>query len=177
MQYSLFVYPQHEHRPFHYAELEQFLIQQHFVERADTAKGLSPGPRLMEFITFLGCSPALSSGDFESDIRLWLFDSVTGMGGHSIEALRFPRCKHVIKNPDPLLDQPSTGQWQCHDCANHGQLAEINWRKSAAFADCFIEVAGIFPKEAIPSASFINLLTTFSESDWGWFYSQTTPLE
>ncbi len=97
------------------------------------------------------------------------------MGGDSIETLRFPRCKHKIPNPLVLLSSPPYAKWICDQCDNSGVISEINWRKSAAYSDVFIEITSIFPKEAIPSESFIQSIRLFCNSEWGWFYSHSSP--
>jgi hypothetical protein len=174
MGFSLYLYPSESHRPFTSRELTEFFYQQQFVLPTQDTYRLLAGPRLMEHITFLGCSPALSTEGCESEIHLHPFTDVHGMGGHSIETLRFPRCKHKIPDPSTLLSLPPSALWKCDQCDNSGINSEINWRKSAAYSDFFIEISSIFPKEAIPSEKFIKSLNLFSNSIWSWFYSHSS---
>ncbi len=174
MSFSLYLYPSEPHKPFTAQELADFLSQQQLGLDTKQAERMKAGPRLMEHITYLGCSPALASGGSESEIHLHMFPDIQGMGGDSIETLRFPRCKHTIPNPSKLLSSPSYAEWKCDQCYNSGVNSEINWRKSAAYSDVFIEVTSIFPKEAIPSENFIQSLNQFSHSAWKWFYAQSS---
>ncbi len=174
MGYSLYLYPLGSHRSMDRKTLTDFLQQLQCATISDSAGTLIAGPRLMEHITYLGCSPALSSGGSESGIHLHLFDTLTGMGGKSIETLRFPECKHPISAPQTLLASTPDSHWRCEQCGNSGLIKDINWRKSAAYADTFIEVSAIFPKEAIPSEHFILSLQQFTGCDWNWFYSSSS---
>ena len=98
---------------------------------------------------------------------------MVGLGGESIETLRYPRCKHPIDHVQNLLRNPADTTWACPQCGNQGIASEINWRKSAGFSDCFIEITSIFPKEAVPASNLISSLAEFSNSTWNWFYSTT----
>lgn len=177
MTYSLFLYPS---GPAHDADLPQrivgYLVGIQFIQQQDNASIFDPGDRLLEYINFLGCSPTLRSGDTECQIRIHHFNVVTGMGGESVEAIRFPGCHHVIPNPGNLLqacqlDDPS---WACPECGNTGDIKDINWRKSAGFSQLFIEVNSIFPKEALPNDKFLDLLRHYDTADWRWFYSASS---
>jgi hypothetical protein len=174
MEYSLFLYPAVNHRGFSIPELEGLLRQQGLVQGTRSGALLPPGERLMEQINFLGCSPSLVSGEVDCSVLIHGFDTLTGLGGQPVETLRFPRCKHPIPDPVGLLQQTLDSTWHCAQCANQGKISDINWRKSAAYADCFIEISAIFPKEAVPNATLINALDVFAGCSWNWFYSAST---
>jgi hypothetical protein len=174
MSFSLFLYPGGPHRAFTRQEITDLLINLEFAVSGKQAEILMPGERMMEFITYLGCSPGLASAENDSQIFLHQFAGNQGMGGQSIETLRFPRCKHAIQNPARLLSCTPSASWRCEQCDNSGYISEINWRKSAAYADFFLEISAVFPKEAIPAEKLIQALIQFSQSDWGWFYSRST---
>jgi hypothetical protein len=106
------------------------------------------------------------------------FERVCGLGGESIQAIRFPGCKHPISDPATLLsDHAPDDHWQCPDCGQQGAMHSINWRKTAGFAKIFIEVTPVFPGEAIPSDKLLNLLHSFTGSSWNWFYSKSRHAE
>ena len=167
MSYSLFLYPDAGSScSIKKPELENFLIQHQFcasIENQENAVTLTGGRQLMDYITFLGCSPALESGGTASTISLHAFERVCGLGGESIQTIRFPGCKHPISDPATLLsDHSPDDHWQCPDCGQQGTMHSINWRKTAGFAKIFIEVTPIFPGEAIPSDKLLNLLHSIS---------------
>ncbi len=133
------------------------------------------GDQLMDYITFLGCSPSLKLGEFNSTINFYHFDKVTGMGGSSIETIKYPGCKHSVKQPASLVsDISKQPNWLCPVCGQQGKIKDINWRKSAGFSNIFIEISQIFPKEAIPSDKLTGILEEISKTKWKWFYSTSS---
>lgn len=129
----------------------------------------------MAYISFLGCSPGLSSGEVNTTIRIHQFEQVTAMGGQSVETIRYPGCKHPVNEPVKLLSRiQSEDEWLCPVCGNQGTPDQINWRKSAGLSTIFIEITSIFPKEAIPTEKLLNLLQNFSHTPWAWFYSRSS---
>lgn len=173
MIYSLFLYPLEFNGSINKAEWVDYLKYIQVAEVANNHSYLLPGSRMMEFITYLGCSPAMSTGDNQARIYLHQYPELTGLGGESIDTLRYPQCKHAIPNPQHLLSKPLSDQWQCNQCSNNGLIRDINWRRSAAYSKIFVEITNIFPREAIPSTQLIELLKAFSHSKWNWFYSRS----
>ena len=176
MTYSLYLYPASPPCPeVNTHQLAHCLIENRLaVKRADEIQ-FQPGDKLMAFINFLGCSPALSSGHLDSLIKIHAFEQMVALGGESINALRYPQCKHRIENPTELLQgYPEHRDWTCPVCQNHGYIDEINWRKSAGFACMFIEISAIFPKEAVPTDALLALLKACTEAEWQWFYSRAS---
>ncbi|MDJ0834839.1 MAG: hypothetical protein QNJ69_15055 [Gammaproteobacteria bacterium] len=133
------------------------------------------GSSLMEYVNYLGCSPSLRSGDIESTLRIHRFDQPAAMGGDSVDAIRYPVCKHRLADASDLLRAyPARTTWQCPECGNQGTLDQINWRKSAGFAQLFLEISAIFPKEAIPTDKLLAVLHELCGCDWTWFYSRAS---
>lgn len=174
MHYSLFLYPTAAQGRIDPHKIQRLLESLGFVAETEPSGAFAAGDRLMEHINFLGCSPSLQSGQVDCRVRLHLFDSPVGLGGHSIDTLRYPSCKHPIDNPADLIQSGPDSAWRCTHCANQGKVSDINWRKSAAFAECFIEVSAIFPKEAVPTPAFLEALKPLCDCDWNWFYSAST---
>lgn len=56
----------------------------------------------------------------------------------------------------------------CHTASNIGKL---NWRKMAGYAQVFIEITDIFPKEAIPQQALLKLLSDAYDTEWLYFYN------
>lgn len=157
-------------------KLIQMLISKQVVQSQQTSSlTFSTDVSLMEFVTYLGCSPIQGSEHSNSLLHIHSFPQVTGLGGESIVTLRYPSCKHEIKNATQLIKAyPDNTFWQCPECSNSGQIHQINWRKSAGFADFFIEITSIFPKEAVPNDAFLNLLKPCNHKDWTWFYAKSS---
>lgn len=172
MSHSLYLYPSGSLSDEALEQLLDSLQDSGFLDGNGAATALLPGPRLMEFITYLGCSPALSSGGVEATLRLHRYGSPRWLGGDAIDRLRFPGCGHAIEQGAALLQ--AGDPWQCPRCGHQGRLEDIAWRKSAARADCFIEIAPIFPREAVPADALLELLKNGSDCDWRWFYSRSS---
>lgn len=176
MSYSLFLFELESVYATHKLDqlkscLESGEISGHF----DADGQADPGDRLMDFINYLGCSPALSSGALEASIKLFSYKTLTGMGAEPIETLRYPRCKHPISNgPALLADLQATARWTCPGCGQQGNADEINWRKSAGYSHYFIEISPIFPREALPSEALLTILQDNTKKPWSWFYSAST---
>ncbi len=175
MEYSLYLYPEVEQalvRPINIEALSNFLQQNRFIAAIGRDNHWSPGAKIMDFITFVGCSPALQRGEIESLIRFHQRDHVFALGGTSIVALRYPGCKHLIQHGAELLARyPEHSNWQCPECGQQGEITAINWRQSAGFSNLFVEVTRIFPKEAVPSDKLLACLREQSGFQWQWFYS------
>ncbi len=174
MSHSLFLHPRSPLPETTRTQLILRLAEAGFLAPADDGGHPLPGPRLMEFITYLGCSPALSSGGVEAGLQLHAFDAPRWLGGEAIDRLRFPGCGHPVDNGAELLRAGSP--WRCPQCDNRGRLEDIAWRRSAAEADFFIEIAPIFPREAVPSDALLSLLEQTSGTEWKWFYSRSRNL-
>ena len=129
----------------------------------------------MEFVNYLGCSPAISSGNVESQVRILDFEKPKALGGLSIETIRYPRCKHPISDPQALVARyRPAASWQCAECGNAGDFHEINWRKSFGYSAIFVEISAIFPKEALPADKLLAELSACSGHSWSWFYSRSS---
>jgi len=179
MSYSLFLYSEYPvEDTVTVPLLTDYLTELNFLSYTGESQSLLPGRNLMDYITFLGCSPSLKLGDFESTIRLFHFESKTGLGGESIETIRYPDCKHPLENSTKLLtDYSEQNFYKCPVCGSSGKIDTINWRKTAGFSNLFIEISQIFPKEAIPADKLLDSLKTLTGTNWKWFYSRSTPVQ
>ena len=171
MEYSLYLYPETLGNGSRLAQsVLEGLQEIGVIAKANDQSTWMPGEKLMDYITFLGCSPALQRGEIESVIRLHQREKIFALGGTSTDALRFPDCRHKIENaPEIVGNYPAP--WQCPHCNNHGVFEQINWRRSAAASSLFIEISGVFPKEAVPADKLIAFLRQQTDIDWNWFYA------
>jgi hypothetical protein len=175
MSFSLFLYATTPITPERAAGLIEFLSRVGLIHLSDTESGTFPsGPQTMHLITYLGCSPSLAAGENPSKVHIHLFPEITAMGGDSVETLRFPGCKHRIENAAELLSLPPHERYRCQQCGQQGRIEAINWRRSAGYSECFIEITSVFPKEALPSELLLDQLASYSAVTWDWFYSRTS---
>ena len=174
--YSLFLYASAgKGSSYSTTELVVQLTEQGIVGQSDYPDSYAAGERLMEFVNFLGCSPVVADGQTEGFVRIHNFGHRAALGGKSVVSIRYPVCGHVIPDPAAILaTYPENRQWACPECGNSGDLETINWRKSAGFSRLFIEISGIFPKEALPTDNLLSLLQSVTGDDWHWFYSESS---
>lgn len=148
----------------------------------------SVGERLLELVTFLGCSPhiELQPPDSRDELEAMI---ASGRLCHvrlsETKWLQFrtdcnppeprcPSCRKPVRNWQQLLEDwqsdPDQLQWQCRVCRHSGQLTELNFRKSAVFARTFLEIWGIYPSEAIPGEELLASLRTLTGCEWKTLY-------
>ena len=132
------------------------------------------GERFLKLVMFLGCSPQIilnpdvaESGQAVCHIRLLGYQEVTLLTGKSKPAVRCPKCRAVA-------ELSSTGsfarQYQCQQCGTTSRVSDLDWRQTAGFGRCFIDINGIHPQEAVPSDKLLNALNAYSHCEWGYFY-------
>lgn len=139
-----------------------------------------PGERFLEMITFLGCSPHIHLAPPEDDslgseychIGLSGFgDQPRFFGGDNVRTPPCPYCKQPLQDwREALAD---TDNFHCGQCGEKLSLAELNWRRSAAYASCALQIWGVHDGEAVPAEALLTMLQQLSGSKWGYFYRQS----
>lgn len=130
------------------------------------------GDRFLELVSFMGCSPAiqLEAGESKSFcfIRLHHYDNATLIT--SEKQFRAPQCPQCNK-PIPGWNNSDTPNASCGNCLTTSSYEQLNWRKMAGYANYFIEITDIFPKEAIPQSSLLETIQQSTGTEWKYFYS------
>ena len=138
------------------------------------------GERFLELVAFMGCSPDIrfEPGDSEDPFCNIVLRPHTATvefhcGDHA-HTPRCPRCRAPISNWQDRItdwqDQGAESLWSCPGCAYEDSPWRFNWRRSAGFARCFIEIDNIFPKEAIPQQQLLDKLDSHYWVSWHYFY-------
>ena len=141
------------------------------------APGYLVGERFLSLVTFLGCSPdILLEPDSAAPGREFCAVRIH----HYPEGARFvlaeraapPRCPvcRSSMTVDRATVQAET-LMSCPDCGQQSPLLSLNWRRSAGYASCFVEITGVYPQEARPTEALLELLKRVSQGDWRYFYS------
>lgn len=130
------------------------------------------GDKFLDHISFMGCSPNIKLEPEGNDekftfIRITTTDRITALTGKHSFAPHCPQCKKPEKNWQALL---KNNQLVCSNCQAVSDAWQYNWRKSAGFARCFIEITDIYPKEAIPQPSLLVSLEREFQIPWGYFF-------
>ena len=138
------------------------------------------GPRFLQLITFLGCSPHLQleppadgSKDF-CHIRLrGPFETPRLLCAGNSRPPRCPCCGKGLTHWRQLEVGWSNGlsdqKIVCPSCGQSAPPADLNWRRKAGFGHYFIEITGIFPEEAVPLPALMEGLRG-DGADWRYFY-------
>jgi len=130
------------------------------------------GEKFLDHISFMGCSPNIKFSDENNDgkftfIHLTITPTITALTGKHSFAPHCPHCKKPEKNWRELLKD---NQLTCSHCQQTANAWQFNWRKSAGFARCFIEITDIYPKEAIPQPLLLESLKKRFQISWGYFF-------
>jgi hypothetical protein len=148
---------------------------------------LLAGPRFLELLTFLGCSPYV-----EVVPPAGLADPCQGLArfchlrvppfaaGPRLRrspqgpAPRCPRCRAPVEGgPADLEAAVRSGTDRvCPRCGRASPAHALDWRQSAGVGRAFLEVWGIHPGEAVPGDELLDTLERLTGGPWHWFYEQ-----
>ena len=136
------------------------------------------GEKFLDHISFMGCSPNIKLDNEDNDgkftfVRITATNSITALTGKHSFAPHCPHCKKPEKNWQELLQDNQLTCSLCHTTSNAWQY---NWRKSAGFGRCFIEITDIYPKEAIPQPSLLDSLEKTFQVPWEYFFFHTSAI-
>jgi hypothetical protein len=137
-----------------------------------------PGDRLLQLITFLGCSPVVSLGEpgLTGDEFCHLQFEGThpapiAVAGDNLKPARCPGCKHTLKDsPKRIAHWPEQTEIHCPQCGTRTPLPRLNWRRSAGFGRFFLRIWGVFESEAVPADELLAALEQASDLPWSYFY-------
>jgi hypothetical protein len=146
------------------------------------------GDKFLQLVSFLGCSPMIEL-EPPTDRTTLLTASAAGKFCHLFlnctEPLVFradnqcppPRCPGC-RQPAPdwqsaiktWEEDTAQSDWTCTACNFTGQLTDLQFRKTAGFGRTFIEIMGIYPSEAIPTAALLSTLQRLTDGPWKTIY-------
>lgn len=148
------------------------------------------GGDFLQLVTFLGCAPAIEL-DPPADPQTLASASASGQFCHVFlecaeqarlradprtPAPRCVQCKAPLADWPALLSkairQPGSTGWSCRGCGASGNLEQLQFRKTAAVARCWVEIRGIYPSEAVPGDALLQCLHDLGGGDWQAIYLQ-----
>jgi len=136
----------------------------------------APGPRFMELVTFLGCSPALiTEGEGAYGVRVAPVAQRPRLRvGVNTAAPRCPRCRHSVGQWASRLAEWRAGllqaQWACPACGAATAVADLDWRRGAGIARAFADLRGVYPAEALPGDELLGALHGLGAGRWSYFF-------
>ena len=133
------------------------------------------GHNFPALVTFLGCSPRVvidpqEAGDGQSVcyLRYHSYPDAHFLSASRPQAARCPYCRAPASGVFPTTpDRP----FSCPQCGRLSALRALDWRRSAGFGRCFLEVTNIYPHEAVPSDSLMERLGGYAGGAWRYFYA------
>lgn len=132
------------------------------------------GAHFLKLIMFLGCSPQVqldpgsaTDGQKACSIRFHVYPEMHFLAAVNSPA---PRCRQC-RTPVSIEQQPEPAErFTCVQCGEVSEALDLDWRQAAGFGRCFVEVAGVYPHEAVPSDKLLNALAGFSGTSWTYCY-------
>jgi len=138
------------------------------------------GEKFLDLIAFMGCSPDIKlepGEDKQSFCHIHLLphaDRIEFHCGSRTHTPRCPGCSSPVSQWQTRirswLGNDPAALWECDACGMQAAPWQYNWRKSAGFGRCFIEIRNIFPKEAIPQQHLLDTLNSRYGIKWHYFY-------
>lgn len=182
MLHSLYLHPAHPLETTDPDTLLEFLEQIQFI----SALWRSPdnylaGDRLLQHISFVGCSPHLEFSPQENgDTDLCFvqmhgpYSETWGFVSRLQHRPRCPNCGCKVRDWEAFLPEPGpvpdNSHWRCPECQTHTRIEGLSWRRQAVFGRCFVEIHGVFPGEALPTDQLLEEIKAATGIDWqyGW---------
>ena len=143
-----------------------------------TPPWLMLGPNFFQWITFMGCAPALKlepddamDEDF-CHIRFTLCDEVQFRTLRPEVKGRCPACSKPGLTAEAFLREGHLQQasWTCPHCRQSCSPLALNWKNEAGLGRFFIEFMAVHPHEAVPVDSLLQRLAELSSIKWQYFY-------
>jgi hypothetical protein len=132
------------------------------------------GHRFLALVTFLGCSPRVVIDRREAEegqpvcrLRYHSYPQPRFLSARRRPAVRCPYCRAEARG---VLPKVPDAPFSCPQCGRLSKVHALDWRHSAGFARCFLEVTNVYPHEAVPSDSLMESLGGYSGSFWRYFY-------
>lgn len=153
-------------------ELQNVHLISNKIEKQDTH--YYTGEKFLDYIAYMGCAPSIQFEANDDNKKFCYikihFHENKKLISSKIQAKppQCPACKKPVKNWKGVITEKSLF---CENCNNTASIEDYNWRKMGGYAQLFIEITDIFPKEAIPQQSLLDKLSKITSSNWQYFYS------
>ena len=181
--YKLVLFPESvEYVPADWQKIENKL-REVGASLSEGQKQFFVGEEFLRLITFLGCSPHIKIEPDDNSNNDFCYIELS----HIEEKIRFrrlsrdlvarcPKCRknidHGLENIEQLQQSAMTLVVDCLNCQTKTPIYSLDWRHSAAFAHCFIDITHIYPQEAIPGDELLTALEKVSNQKWDYFFSE-----
>lgn len=162
--------------PAHSGQLASLLRETGLIGASRGTGIFSTGAHYLALVSYLGCSPYIALGDAEAATRIQLlgpFATARFHAGANLKPPRCPRCRKALPGAAWQAGQPDT-RVVCPHCDASVPLEALDWRRSAGFGRCFVEISNVFESEAVPAETLLERLEQASGCGWHYFYLTKT---
>lgn len=134
------------------------------------------GENFLSLVTFMGCSPAIrlapdpdAPGAEFCRVRVHHYpERPQFLFAQHLPVPRCPACRApVVVSPDEMTADTSK---TCSRCATISPVSGLDWKRAAGCARVFVEIAGVYPGEALPTHELLATLRECGGGDWRYFY-------
>jgi hypothetical protein len=143
-------------------------------------QGFLIGERFLQQLTFMGCSPHIELSPPEDGgsfchvrIRGPLQEPIL-LAGRNAQPPRCASCRGRVEAWRESLAawrrRPAEAQVICPRCGKAQHPMDLDWKKQAGCGRLLIEIADVFPGEAVPVASLLKGLEQLGAGAWRYFY-------
>jgi len=140
-----------------------------------------PGNRFMTLLTFLGCSPTVSTADdldHNDNSNHYYIElpaestEITVVQNSRKVSPRCPQCGKINSSwHTPLASAVEVHE--CDKCGLQAKAHEWNWRHRLAFGRIWINIWGVHEGEAVPGEELLETLEKLTGLVWNYAYCQT----
>lgn len=167
MTHALILHPADPHfAPAHREELFPLLHNTGFLGTAlatlKPADCFEIGPKFLDHITYLGCSPTLHEQTYIC-FPQWPDQAYWRMTSHGRV-----RCRHCKQS----LGRDVLERGRCAHCAKALLPDGIIWRREGVYARCQIEVLNVDPHIAVPGQGLLDCLKQATGQAWQYAYAE-----
>ena len=124
------------------------------------------GRRFLALVMFLGCSPHVlidprdgGKGPPVCHLRYHEYPDPRFVSARRPPTVRCPHCRAPASGSVPSAPH---APFSCPQCGRISAAHALDWRQSAGFGRCFLEITGICPHEAVPSDRLLESLRGYS---------------
>jgi len=137
------------------------------------------GERFYQFLTFMGCAPALKLEPENSEDETFCHFRIVEHPQVEFRYLRpevkarCPHCRKAGTTADEIRQGYFLPQqdWSCPHCQVISPVHEINWKHEAGMGRFFLELIDVHPHEVVPTDSFLKELKSITGYSWEYFYT------
>jgi len=157
-EFKLYLYPEKPELKIDKNNLELLLKDLKFIDKKSPEKRYTTGDEFLSLLTFMGCSPNIELEPQEDKPYCYIeIESQVEprfISGKNTKYPPCPQCKSTLKS---LI---------CSSCKEKIDPQNLNWRKSAFIASCWICIGNIYELEAIPNDQLLSALNSETGVKW-----------